>query len=267
MHGKKTTLQPTTLLKTHDHIQAPLWLSFRSDPALSIYPQHGHAWAEFIYAFHGIMEVRIDHIDYIVPPPYGLWLPAHVKHRGLNRTAVTHGTLYIHESLCHDLPKNPGILLNSPLVTAIFEHLYVSSAPVNSDEHQRLLMVLIDQLKQAQLVSRYLPSTSHPALKILLEYLHQHPADQSALKTLATQINMSERTLARLSQQELGMSLHEWRQRLKVIKAISLLNQKKTIEQIGLDLGYSSASAFISVFKRWMQMTPDQFRKSHRPMS
>jgi len=60
------------------------------------------------------------------------------------------------------------------------------------------------------------------------------------------------------------MSLHEWRQRLKVMKALSLLNQGKTIESIALDLGYASSSAFIFMFKRWMNLTPDQFRKLHQ---
>ena len=30
-------------LKTNDAIQALLWISFRSDPAQSVYPAHGHA--------------------------------------------------------------------------------------------------------------------------------------------------------------------------------------------------------------------------------
>lgn len=51
------------------------------------------------------------------------------------------------------------------------------------------------------------------------------------------------------------MSLHEWRQRLKVMKAMSLLNQGYTIESIALDLGYASSSAFIYMFKRWMNYT------------
>ncbi len=72
---------------------------------------------------------------------------------------------------------------------------------------------------------------------------------------------MTERTLARLSQKELGMSLHEWRQRLKVIKAMSLLNRGDTVESIAFDLGYANSSAFINMFKRWMHLSPDQFRK------
>lgn len=60
------------------------------------------------------------------------------------------------------------------------------------------------------------------------------------------------------------MSLHEWRQRLKVMKAMTMLNQGKTIESIAFDLGYASASAFIYMFKRWMGFTPDQFNSINK---
>lgn len=49
-----------------------LWINFRDNPAHSVYPKHGNAWAEFIYTFSGVMEVRINQIDYITPPRYGV---------------------------------------------------------------------------------------------------------------------------------------------------------------------------------------------------
>ncbi len=108
-------------LPTNDDIARTLWISFRDDPALSAYPVHGHAWGEFIYAFNGVMEVHIDQVDYITPPPYGIWLPPNLQHSGLNRTAVSHGTLYVHERLCSRMPQQAGILLSSSLVSAIFD--------------------------------------------------------------------------------------------------------------------------------------------------
>jgi AraC-like DNA-binding protein len=35
------------------------------------------------------------------------------------------------------------------------------------------------------------------------------------------------------------------------------------VETIGLDLGYSSASAFISMFRKMMGTTPDEYRRRH----
>lgn len=250
-------------MPTNDEIPAPLWLRISDAPAESCYPVHEHAWGEFVYALNGVLEVKVDQHHFLTPPPYGIWLPPNLKHAGINRTDVTHSTLYVHESLCAALPKQAGILLTSALVPALLHHLRQHPLPDHDPEHLRLLHVLLDQLRHAEWVGSYLPTTQHPALHSLLSYLQQSPADQSTLAQLAQRINMTERTLARYCQQELGMSLNEWRQRFKVMKAMSMLNENRTVESIALDLGYANASAFINLFKRWMRCTPDQFRKEY----
>ena len=274
--GKKTRFIDTTdsmlKLETNDQIRSNLWFQYRQAPAHSIYPTHGHAWGEFIYAYDGMMEIKIDSQIYVTPPRYGIWLPPNLVHSGINRMDVKHGTLYVHENLCTKLSDQVGILLISPLVSALFDHLKIEAEQeklnINPQKdyaaHERILHVVLDQLMSSEHIGSYLPSTNHPLLKRLLDFLHEHPADNTSQKELAERINMTERTLARHCQIELGMTLNEWRQRLKIMKAMSMLHEQKTVESIALDLGYASASAFISMFKRWMNETPDQFRKSHQ---
>ncbi|MDV2439306.1 helix-turn-helix transcriptional regulator [Acinetobacter gerneri] len=251
-------------IATYDEIPEPLWFRVSDAPAESIYPQHAHAWGEFIFAFNGVLEVNIEQINYLTPPPYGLWLPPNIKHSGLNRTQVTHCTLYVHEDLCQNLPQHVGILMTTPLVPAILEHLRQHPMQDSDPEFKRLIQVLLDLLHHSEVLGSYLPSSKHPRLIKILDYLYLYPADNTPLKDLAVQMNMTERTLARYSQKELGMSLNEWRQRLKVMNAMSMLSTEKTVENIALDLGYANSSAFISMFKRWMNMTPEQFRKMYR---
>jgi AraC-like DNA-binding protein len=45
------------------------------------------------------------------------------------------------------------------------------------------------------------------------------------------------------------------------MKAMTMLNEGRKVESIALDLGYANSTAFINMFKRWMNLTPDQFRK------
>ena len=70
-------------------------------------------------------------------------------------------------------------------------------------------------------------------------------------------------TGARKSQRDLAMPLSEWRQRLKVMSAVTMLQTRMSVESIALELGYSSASAFIVMFKRLLHTTPDEYRKHH----
>jgi AraC-like DNA-binding protein len=96
----------------------------------------------------------------------------------------------------------------------------------------------------------------------VLTYLKENPGSQHSIKHLAERCNCSERTLARKAQRDLGMPLSEWRQRLKIVRAVPMLQEGATVENVALDLGYSTASAFIAMFKRLLGTTPDEYRKN-----
>ncbi|WP_210542870.1 helix-turn-helix domain-containing protein [Rhodoferax sp. PAMC 29310] len=247
----------------------PFPIMFRSAhvPAGGLYPQHRHAWGEFVYSFSGIMEVKLADRHYLAPPQYGVWLPPEVTHIGLNRFEAVHCSVYITPPVCQALPRNPCALTVSPVVRALLDHLRQQPAPQSgppppiSEQEGRLLQVLVDLLAQAPCAGSYLPTSDDPALSALLRQLEAHPGDNRSLAALAHTIHTTERTLMRRCQRDLGMSLNEWRQRLRVIKAMTLLEAGQTVETIALDLGYGGASAFIAMFKRLMSATPDEYRR------
>ena len=60
------------------------------------------------------------------------------------------------------------------------------------------------------------------------------------------------------------MSFGEWRQRLRFLTALEALEAGQGVQQIAFDLGYSSASAFIAMFRREAGTTPEQYRLASR---
>jgi AraC-like DNA-binding protein len=242
----------------------PAALLFRSAvaPADGVYPHHRHAWGEFVYSFSGVMEVQLADHHYLAPPHYGVWLPPEVAHVGLNRQESHHCSFYVSPTVSGVLPARPCALVVSPLVRALLEHLRdTPTAPVPTPEESRLLQVLLDQLAQAPCSNSYLPHSSDALLGPVLRALEADPSDNRTLGELAAATHTTERTLARRCQRDLGMNLAEWRQRLRVVRALPLLEQGHKVEAIALDLGYGSASAFIAMFRRLMGVTPDEYRK------
>ncbi|WP_295957643.1 helix-turn-helix transcriptional regulator [Rhodoferax sp.] len=243
-------------------LPASMFFRTGSVQADSRYPQHRHAWGEFVYAFSGVIEVKVADHHYLAPPQYGIWLPPDVEHMGLNRYEVVHCSLYMAAEHCGALPKNPCALTVSPLVRSLLEHLRQQPGTLpRSDAQERLLQVLADQLALAPCAGSYLPSSDDPLLGAVLRALEAQPGDNRTLPEIAHAAHTTERTLLRRFQRELGMSFVEWRQRLRVVKAMPLLDAGQTVETVALDLGYASASAFISMFRRLMGVTPDEFRK------
>ncbi|WP_430462829.1 helix-turn-helix domain-containing protein [Thalassolituus sp. LLYu03] len=244
-------------------LPSPIFFRAAHVPADAAYPQHSHSWGEFVYSFRGLMEVRIGDRHYLAPPHYGIWLPPDLEHQGLNQQEAEHCSLYVSAPRASALPASACALTVSPLLRALLDHLrlHPTTAPV-SEAHMRLLQVVVDQLQEASVSGSYLPTSTDPLLEPVLTLLQQNPADNRPLAALAALVHASERTLVRRAQQELGMSLADWRQRLRVVRAMPMLEAGEKVESIALDLGYASASAFIAMFRRLMGVTPDEYRKS-----
>ncbi len=245
-----------------DHLPAPLFFRTTDLPADSAYPWHQHAWGEFVFAYRGVMEVKLQDHHYLAPPQYGVWLPPRVAHVGLNRLEASFCSIYISPPWSDRLPLRPCALTVGPLVRALLDHLRehprAGSDPV---AHDRLLEVLVDQLALAPPAGSYLPGSDDTLLAPVLRALEAQPGDNRSVADWARTVHTTERTLARRCQRELGMPLAEWRQRLRVVRALPRLEAGEKVEALALDLGYASASAFIAMFHRLMGMTPSECRK------
>lgn len=247
-------------------LPTPIFFRSACMPAEATYPQHRHAWGEFVYSFNGVMEVKLGNRHFLAPAQYGIWLPPEVEHRGLNRHEACHCSLYVVAELCRSLPAAPCALSVSPFLRALLDHLRLNPPGLpNSAAEQRLLQVAVDQLASAAVAGSYLPSSSDPLLEPILAALQDNPADPRALAELAAAVHTTERTLMRRCQRELGMTLSEWRQRLCVLRAMPRLEVGDTVENIAHDLGYGSASAFIAMFRRLVGSTPDEYRRGVSP--
>ncbi|MFC7517820.1 helix-turn-helix domain-containing protein [Herbaspirillum sp. GCM10030257] len=235
---------------------------FRSplDPANAACLRARQAQGELVYRSNGVMKITVAGNHYLAPPQHAIWLPPAVQRSELNTEETGHCSLYVAEELCDRLPQSPCAVALSPLLRAMLEHLRnrVPGA-LFSEENERFLQVLVDQLAGATFMGSYLPTSDDPILGRVLQALIHQPGDTRSLAELARDANTTERTLMRRCQRELGMPFAEWRQRLRVITAMPLLEAGLTVENVALNLGYRSASAFIVMFRRVLGMTPMHF--------
>lgn len=223
---------------------------------------HCHSWGHLNYAAHGSMRMDTPALRLLSPPQYGVWIPPGVEHSCYLPTAVVYRSVYMAPDLCAQLPQQPCSLRIGPIIKAILADFAARDVHQPQTEADlRLAQVLFDQLSQTPVESSFLPAAQHPQLQLLLQQLRDAPQDHRSLAAWASRANMTERTLARLCQRELGMGLGEWRQRMRYLHAVDALESGKGVQQIAFDLGYSTASAFIAMFQRVAGMSPEQFRR------
>jgi len=226
------------------------------------YPTESHNWGEFVFSFSGVIELTVGSRQYLTPPHYGLWLPPQTEHGASTRTEACYCVLDIASDRCGRLPIAVCTLAVGPIIKAILTDLVARQVDYpRNDDDERLMQVLIDQMSLAPRQDTYLPISDDRALGQVLEALRQQPGDNRSLEAWARVVHSTERTLSRRCQRDLGMSFVEWRQRLRLVRALSMLEDGLTVQTVALELGYSTSSAFIAMFNRLMGATPDEFRK------
>lgn len=215
---------------------------------------HRHDDHQIVYAASGVLAVTTDRGSWVTPATRAMWIPAGTPH-----AHRAYGELALHtvgvESTNNPLRlESPAALTVSPLL----RELIVAYTEDDSDtaERDRLRAVLLDQLRRSPQRPVHVPTPTVPLLVAVCEMLQDDPADNRTLAELGRVVGASDRHLSRLFRQDLGMTFPQWRTQLRLHRALILLAQRTPVTTIAHRCGWSSASAFIEVFRRSFGNTP-----------
>lgn len=234
---------------------------FEQANAQTEYLPHAHSWGQVIFVKSYVLEMRVEGERLLTPADIPIWIPPGLVHSSYNHRQAQFRTFNLAADLCEGLPIKACLLIVDPIVHAIMDEFAREEIvlPV-SDEQLRLCNVLRDRLRLAAVQESYLPTSEDKFLAPVLYALEANPGDNTTLAAWAARVFTTERTLARRCHQQLNMSFSEWRQRLRFLRAIALLEQGNSVQSIAHDLGYSSASALIVMFQHQAGTTPDRYR-------
>jgi len=239
----------------------PVIVRVESLPAKSFFPEHSHSWNQLVYAMAGVLTVNAEGRSVVISPEQAVWLPTGTKHSVGSLMGAEFRSLWVANNASSGANTRTDVIHVSPLLRALIIEA-ASLKPGDRRYADRVIALVLDQLRLATPISAALPWPKHPALLALCEALYADPANPRHNDKWGQEIGMSSRTLTRHFEQEVGMSLRTWRQRLRLFKAMELLGSELPITEIALRLGYSSASAFIFMFRSEMGISPLQYRRN-----
>jgi len=221
---------------------------------------HVHDRDQLVYASHGVMTVRSRAGAWVVPPHRAVWVPAAVPHTVTMSGAVAMRTLYLRRQLATSLPRACCVLNVSPLLRELLLHACAATALSHRTPWQRhLIDVILDQLQTVQTVQLQLPTPSDPRALRTAELLLATPDERRPLHQICRAVGASERTLERLFQDEVGMTVGKWRQQARLLHALRLLAEGAKVTHAASEAGYSTPSAFIHMFRRSLGTTPTRY--------
>lgn len=222
-----------------------------------VIPSHFHDRDQLVYASRGVMTVRTSHGTWVVPTHRAVWIPAAVPHTITMSGTVAMRTLYFRPLLARTLPRGCCVLNVSPLLRELILRACTFAALKKAIKWQgHLIYVIIDQLEAIQMVALQLPNPSDPRALRVAKALIADPSDRRPLTHLCKAAGASKRTVERLFQQDVGMTCGRWRQQLRLMHAMRLLAEGTKVTYAALESGYSTPSAFISMFRKTLGTTP-----------
>ncbi len=238
-----------------------IFMRYEQTDARTAYLPHQHEWGQAIFVTGYMLELDVADRRLQAPAEMAVWIPPGQRHSSYNHQQAQLHILNIATDCCSDMPEHACLLTPDAITRAIMNEFAARRLThPQSEEEWRLCAVLIDRLRQAPIQTSFLPGSDDKFLAPILRALEAQPGDNTTLAQWAQRVFTTERTLARRFQQQLNISFSEWRQRLRFLRAIALLEQGMSVQAIAYELGYSSASALIVMFRQQAGTTPERYR-------
>lgn len=229
-------------------------------PSGSSTGRHVHPRGQLLYAIEGVMIVRSAEGTWVVPPNRAVWLVAGLAHEVRMCGAVKIRTVFVDPAAAPGLPETSCVFTVSPLLRELFVaamRVPLDYAPQTSDE--RLMQMLLDQLREVDVLPLHLPMPHDARLKRICQALAARPDDTSTAAQWARRLKVTAKTIHRLFAKETGMTFGEWRQQARLLFALERLARGERIVDIALDCGYASQSAFAAMFRKHFGVPPNAF--------
>lgn len=241
-------------------LKSPVTTLTRDYPHGHAIPLHFHDRDQLVYASRGVMTVRTASGTWVVPPHRAVWIPGEIPHTITMSGLVAMRTLYFKPRLAKRLPRDCCVIHVSTLLKELILHACTVRSLTRSVKWQmHLVGVILHQLEAVQMVPLQLPHLSDPRLVRISDVLTQDPSDSRTLAELSRVSGASARSIERLFQQEIGMTFGKWRQQLRLMQAMHLLAQGAKVTHAALESGYTTPSAFISMFRKALGTTPTSY--------
>jgi len=224
-------------------------------------PPHRHARGQLFASTNGLLSVLLESGIWVVPSTHAVWVPPHHLHGSATHGAIQGYAVYVAEASCADLPAQPCSMRTSGLLREAVVRVAAVPQAARDASIERIANVILDEIRSMPVDALGLPLPRDLRLRRIAQALVDDPSDERDLDAWADWAAVSARTLSRRFVSETGFTFTAWRQRARLMRSLEMLADSVPVTTIALELGYSTPSTFIGLFRRTFGETPAVYRR------
>jgi len=229
-------------------------------PAGVVFNWHTHDDHQLAWAASGVLTVRTELADWVLPPTRALWIPAGLKHETLAAGTATMRSLYLRPDRSPARWPDPVPVTVTPLLAELIG--YLGGGTLGAEQRGRAEALLGDLLRPVPMTTIEVRMPDDERAAEVAAALLADPADTRTLAGWGRQIGASGRTLARAFLLGTGMPFGQWRRLARLQAALPQLAAGRAVGTVARHVGYETPSAFVAAFRKETGVTPAAYFRS-----
>jgi AraC-like DNA-binding protein len=221
---------------------------------------HVHACGQLVFAQRGPMLLETSSGIVRMGPDRAAWLPAGEPHAVFLDHRFRYHSLYIDSDFCSR--GTCGVFILSPLLRELI--IDVSLWPesnLTADEKMRRAHVIVDEIMRAPRTGSSVRIPDDRKLGIICRAIERDTAIDKSLEDWAVEVGASTKTLQRLFLAQTGMAFQQWRNHVRMTRALELHMSGMRELDVALAVGYASEGSYAQAFKKFYGHPPSFLKR------
>jgi AraC-like DNA-binding protein/quercetin dioxygenase-like cupin family protein len=227
-----------------------------------VFTWHTHDDHQLAWAASGVLTVRTQAADWVLPPTRALWIPAGLKHETLAAGTATMRSLYLRPDRSPASWPGPVPVVVTPLLAELIG--YLDSDSLDAGQRARAEALLGDLLRPVPMTAIDVRMPDDQRAADVAAALLADPGDARTLADWGGHVGASARTLARAFLAGTGMQFGQWRRLVRLQAALPQLAAGRAVGTVARHVGYETPSAFVAAFRKETGMTPAAYFRARK---
>jgi AraC-like DNA-binding protein len=237
----------------------PISAVVREGDALD-FEAHVHAYGQLVFAQQGPMLLETGSGIVRLGPDRAAWLPAGESHAVFLDRRFRYHSLYIDSDFCSC--GTCGVFILSPLLRELI--IDVSLWPesnLTTEEKMRRAHVIVDEIVRAPRTGSSIRIPDDKKLAVICRAIERDTSIDKSLEDWAVQVGASSKTLQRLFLAQTGMAFQQWRNHVRMTRALELHMSGMRELDVALAVGYATEGSYAQAFKKFYGHPPSFLKR------